>query len=358
MTTSREMIKGQFLGASILIADDEEAGATLLRSILQSSGYQHVTAISDARQVSQCYQKLRPDLLLLDLHMPHLDGFQVMAALKPLIPKDSYFPILMLTADTRSEVKRRALAGGVKDFLSKPFDADEVRLRIGNLLETRYFQQQLQKHNEQLEQRVKERTRQLERTQVEMLVRLAHAAEYRDDETGGHVWRVASTSARLAREIGLPVEHTTLLLRAARLHDVGKIGIPDGILLKPSKLTSQEFEVIKTHTTIGAKLLSGGQSPLIKMAELIALTHHERWDGQGYPQGLKGEQIPIESRILAVADTFDALTHDRAHQRASSVTEAISVITMEAGRQFDPQVVEAFLRLDVKGELITSFETL
>jgi putative two-component system response regulator len=333
----------------LLIVDDEEANLALLRGILQRAGYRQISTLAEPREAMRVFVNERPDLLVLDLHMPHHDGFAVMAELRPHL--DRYFPILVLTADQRPDIRTRALAEGAKDYLTKPFSADEVRLRIKNLLEARYFHKQLRLQNERLEAMVKERTRQLEETQIEMLVRLAKAAEYRDDETGEHVWRVARTSALLARELGLSEEHVDLLMRAARLHDVGKIGIPDGILLKPGKLSAEEFEVVKQHTVIGAHLLSGGRSPLVKMAELIALTHHERWDGTGYPRGLKGEAIPIESRILAVADTFDALTHDRVHQSARPPAAAANEIHAQSGKQFDPAVVAAFLRLFDQGLL-------
>ncbi len=337
----------------ILIVDDEEANLVVLEGVLSRAGYQQVTAISDPRQTVQYVLDEQPDLLLLDYRMPHLDGMAVMAALAPHLDDEAYFPILMITADDRAELKEQALAGGARDFLTKPFNATEVQLRVRNLLEARRFHLQLRAQNVHLEAKVRERTAQLEHAQVEMLVRLAKASEYRDDETGEHVWRVSRTSALLAEELGLSAPKVQLLLRAARLHDVGKIGIPDGILLKPGKLTAAEYEVVKAHTTVGANLLSGGQSPLIKMAETIALTHHERWDGTGYPQGLAGEAIPIESRILAVADTFDALTHDRIHRRAVPPPQAVAVIHEQRGKQFDPTVVDAFLVLYQRGEIIT-----
>ena len=338
---------------NLMIVDDEEANVVILKSILGRAGYTQLTVLRDPREAVKRFETCRPDLLLLDLHMPHLDGFGVMAALKPLLAEDEYFPILMLTADVRPETRQEALSSGARDFLNKPFEAEEVRLRIRNLLEARRFHLRLREQNEGLEARVQERTKQLEEAHIEMLVRLAKAAEYRDDETGEHVWRVSRTSWLLALELGLPQEQAEELLRAARLHDVGKIGIPDGILLKTGKLTSQEFEVVKTHAAVGAQLLSGGRSALMKTAELIALTHHERWDGTGYPQGLAGEGIPIESRILAVADTFDAMTHDRAHRKARGLPEAVAEIEAQSGSQFDPRVVAAFGRLYARGELVT-----
>jgi putative two-component system response regulator len=318
---------------------------------LTRAGYTRLTTLKDPRQVESFYDICSPDLILLDLHMPHRDGFEVLKALKSLIAHNDFVPILMLTSDMRLEVKQQALTLGAKDFLVKPYDATEVTLRVKNLLETRSFYLQQRQYTERLELAVQERTKQLEQTQIEMLTRLAHAAEYRDDETGEHVWRVAQTAWLIAQELALPSERATLLLRAARLHDVGKLGIPEPILLKPGKLTAEEFEIVKRHTTIGAKLLSGGESPLIKLAETIALTHHERWDGTGYPNGLVGEAIPLESRILAVADTFDALTHDRVHQKAWTTGEAVREIESYKGRHFDPEVVTAFVRVFKRGEL-------
>lgn len=339
----------------ILLVDDEETLLVILKGILQRAGYTQVVTLSDPRQTVQRYLDDRPDLIVLDQHMPQRDGLQVIEDLAPYLPE--YFPILMLTGDERTELKETALSSGAKDFLVKPINPVEVRLRIRNLLEARYFHLQLSKSNEGLEDLVLQRTRQLEAAQVEMLIRLAKAAEFRDDDSGEHTWRVAHTCALIAQELSLPRERVELLLRAARLHDVGKIVIPDGILLRPGSLTPAEFEVVKGHTTAGAQLLSGGRSPLMKLAETIALTHHERWDGTGYPAGLLGDAIPLESRILAVADTFDALTHDRIHRAAVSPDRAVNVIRDNAGRQFDPRVVDAFLVLYGRGELVPAAAT-
>ena len=325
--------------ARILIVDDQEANVALLEGILQRvAGSYNYKSTTDSRVVLALYSEFQPDLILLDLHMPHLDGFGVMEELKPLIPEESFLPILVLTADITPEAKQRALAGGAKDFLTKPFDSTEVRLRIENLLETRFL------HLE-MEQRVRARTRELEDAHVEVVERLALAAEYRDDDTGEHTKRVGRISAVLARAHGLPPGEVTVIRRAAPLHDVGKIGIPDSILLKPGRLTPEEFEFMKTHTTIGAKILSGGRFPLLRVAEGIALTHHERWDGGGYPQGLRGESIPLPGRIVAVADAFDAMTRARPYKAAWPVAQAVAELERCAGKQFDPKIVEAFLAL-------------
>jgi len=333
----------------ILLVDDEETILVILKGILQRAGYTHVSTLDDPRKALERFLEERPDLMVLDHHMPGKDGLEVIEELRPYLP--DYFPILMLTGDERPELKETALSSGAKDFLVKPINPVEVRLRIRNLLEARYFHQQLQHNNERLEAMVRQRTRELENAHVEMLIRLAKAAEYRDDDTGEHTWRVARSCALLAVELGLGGERVDLVLRAARLHDVGKIAIPDGILLKPGRLTEAEFEVVKGHARAGAELLSGGRSPLMKLSETIALTHHERWDGTGYPQGMAGDAIPIEARLLAVADTFDALTHDRIHRKAVSPEKAVVEIRAQSGKQFDPRVVDAFLLIYERGEL-------
>src|SRR5690606_21326740 len=249
------------------------------------------------------------------------------------------------------ELRDAALAGGAKDFLNKPVNPGETRLRIRNLLESRHYQKELQHQNDRLEEAVRQRTQELEHSQLEMLVRLARAAEYRDDDTGEHTWRIAQLSGAIARRMGLPASRIDMLMRAARLHDVGKITVPDHILLKPGGLSEEEFAVVRGHAKAGAELLSGSRSPTIRMAESIALTHHERWDGTGYPVGLHGDRIPLESRIVAVADSFDAMTHDRAHRSALPMSTAIEEIVIGAGRQFDPSVVKAFQIAIEAGEI-------
>jgi putative two-component system response regulator len=335
---------------TILAVDDNIAQLHILKGILKQAGYDQVVTTENPYHAIQMFEKINPDLVLLDLRMPGMDGFAVIEVIKRYTPADVYLPIIMLTADARPDIMQQALTIGAHDFIAKPFNATEVKLRTENLLKMRLMHQKMRGYNEELEEKIKIRTQKLEQTQIEMLVRLAHAAEYRDDESGEHVWRISHTSWMIAQELGLSAKRSELLLRAARLHDVGKIGIPDNILLKPGRLTPEEFDRVKTHTTIGAKLLSGGDSPLMRLAELIALTHHERWDGTGYPKGLKGEDIPVESRIMAVADTFDAITHNRVHQKAMSVPEAIAEIKLYSGRQFDPTVVGAFVNLYERGE--------
>jgi putative two-component system response regulator len=331
--------------AQILIVDDQEANVRLLEAILRQAGYSNFLSTTDSRQVRDFYESLHPDLLLLDLMMPNLDGFQVLAQLGALVPDGDYLPILVLTADIASQTKQRALAAGANDFLTKPFDPVEVVLRIQNLLHTHTLHRQLRDQNQILEARVQVRTRELKVAQMEILERLSRAAEFRDDVTGEHTHRVGLWAARIAHFLGMPGAIVALIHEAASLHDVGKIGIPDHILLKPGSLTADEFAIMRTHTTIGADILAGGSSPLIQTAQEIALTHHERWDGTGYPHGLAGAAIPLTGRIVSVVDVYDALTHARPYKLPWPPEEAQAEIRRQAGRQFDPDVVDAFLSL-------------
>jgi putative two-component system response regulator len=263
----------------------------------------------------------------------------------------------VLTADLTPQAKQKALSEGARDFLTKPLDFTETLLRIYNLLEIRCLHVDLERHNERLEERVRERTQELEQAQAEILHRLALASELRDDDTGQHTQRVGQLAALLARALGLPDDQIELIRQAAPLHDVGKIGIPDSILLKPATLTAEEMERVKQHTELGRRLLWGSKSPVLQMAEQIALFHHERWDGNGY-HGLKGEAIPLEARIVSVADTFDVITHTRPYKPPKSVAFAIDTILREKGRQFDPRVVDAFLGLHQSDDLTRLAEAL
>lgn len=330
--------------ARILIIDDHQANVDVLKRILRTAGFVNVNSTTDPAEGVTLVNTWAPDLVLLDLHMPKLDGFTVLDAIRPHLGT-GYLPVVMLTADSNTETKRRALASGVKDFLLKPFDTTEVVLRIENLLETRSLYSTIRHQNSQLERNVAERTRQLEQAQLEILQRLAVAAEFRDDETGEHTQRVGDLAARLAMRMRLSVDRVDLIRRAAPLHDVGKIGIPDAILRKAGRLTREERGIMQTHVMIGASMLEGGRSALVRTAELIARSHHERWDGGGYPDGIGGEAIPLESRLVAVADYYDALTHNRPYRGAWSVDRTIKKIAAERARHFDPSVVDALLTL-------------
>jgi putative two-component system response regulator len=330
----------------ILVVDDEEPNVELLRRVLKHAGYTRVQTTTDPAGVLALFVEFKPDLVLLDLHMPEIDGFAVMECLAPVAGGRTGVPFLVLTGDGAEETKRLALAGGARDCLTKPFSQTELLLRVRNLLEVQQLHARLREHNASLEEQVAERTRDLEQARLEVLARLALAAEYRDDATQQHAWRIGRTAALLALALGLVDGEVELISRAAPLHDIGKIGVADAILLKPGRLTEAEFVTMQTHTTIGAEILSGSSSPLLRLAERIALSHHERWDGRGYPQGLRGENIPVSSRIVAVADVFDALTHERPYKQAWSIREAVAEILSQTDRQFDGVVVDAFSALD------------
>jgi putative two-component system response regulator len=340
------MTRADATWARILIVDDQEPNVILLERMLEQWGYDRVSVTTQSRTVPDLCAELEPDLLLLDLQMPQPDGFELMEILAPRIAGAPRMPVLVLTADITAETRKRALAAGASDFLSKPLDPVEVRLRIANLLETRRLERDLLGQNQVLEARVRERTDDLERARVELLERLALAAEYRDDATQEHAQRVGRTTARLAEAVGLSSSDVEVLLRAAPLHDIGKIGVPDAILLKTAPLTPEEFAVMKAHTTIGAQILSGSEFALLQTAEAIAGSHHERWDGGGYPWGLAGEAIPLAGRLVALADVFDALLHERPYKPAWELERAVAEIVSLTGTHFDPDVVAAFQTLD------------
>jgi len=337
------MTSRTFRNARILMVDDEEANLEILRRTLSRAGFWRLEGTLDSREAASLYVRHRPDLILLDLHMPHMDGLQVLDTLRE-IAEATYLPIVILSGDLTPEARRDALSRGAKDFVNKPFQPDELLLRIKTQLETRFLYIQIQSQNQLLEAKVRERTRELVEAQIEIIERLAIAAEFRDDNTGQHTQRVGQMSALLAKQLGLPDAQVSLIARAAPLHDVGKIGVPDTILLKMGKLTPEEFEIIKTHTVIGARILSGGKFPLLRLAEEIAFSHHERWDGDGYA-GMRGVDVPLAGRIVAVADVFDALTQQRPYKPAWPIADAIGEIDRQRRRQFDPDVVDAFLRV-------------
>jgi putative two-component system response regulator len=327
----------------ILIVDDEPGNTHLLESVLAEGGFRNYRSTNDSREAVPLFQELEPDVVLLDLSMPYIDGYALLEEFRMLVPVGTYVPILVLTADISTQAKQRALSLGARDFLTKPFDITEVLLRIRNLLETRQLQMRLQDHNLTLEERVRERTHELEEAQFEILDRLARAAEYRDDETGAHTRRVGMMSEQVALSLGLGPERARIIGLAARFHDIGKIGIPDSVLLKPGPLSPVERTLMRMHTELGAGILSGSRFNILQMAESIALTHHERFDGGGYTHKLAGESIPIEGRIVAVVDAFDAMVSDRPYRKARPLHEALDELQREAGKQFDPRVVAAFL---------------
>lgn len=340
---------------NVLVLEDNVAQALVIEGILRRGGFNNVYVLTDSREALNAIGTIQPDVLLLDFHMPYQDGLETIRKIKEHVRAEVRFPIAVLSVEAHPSKKAEALALGARDFINKPFDTNELLLRVKNLLETRYWFLTVQQQKASLEELVARRTFELEQAHIEMLTRLARVSEHRDDQLGEHVWRVATLSAMLARELGMTAQYTDLLLRAARLHDIGKVAIADGILMKPTTLSPEEFEIVKKHTVIGAQLLAGGGSPLMQMAERIALSHHERWDGSGYPRGLRGEDIPLEGRIVAVADTFDTITHERPYKRAQSAAKAWQEIQKHQGSQFDPVVVDACSRLYARGDLMSSF---
>lgn len=322
----------------ILMVDDEPANLRLLQKMLGGQGFSNLVLVADSREVLKHYNATRPDLILLDINMPHLDGFEVMEQIKalqdPLQP-----PIVILTAQHGKDFLMRALLGGARDFITKPFDRNELIMRVNNLLDAQMGLRLLHDQKTWLEETVRKRTEELRSTRLEVVRRLGMAAEYRDEETGAHILRMSECCAMLAREVGWDDAQVELILNASPMHDIGKIGIPDAILLKPGKLDAAEWEVMKQHATIGANMLDGDNSRLMRMARDIALTHHEKWDGSGYPQGLKGEDIPMAGRIAALADVFDALTSDRPYKVAWSEKAAMDFVRENGGVHFDPMLV-------------------
>jgi putative two-component system response regulator len=328
----------------ILIVDDEPANLKLLEKMLRAEGFSNLLLIADSRQVKDAYCAEPTDLILLDINMPYLSGYEVMAQLKelndPLLP-----PILVLTAQPGRDFLMRALSEGARDFLSKPFDRFELLARVRNLLEAHLALRLSVDQKGVLEEMVRKRTAEVVQSRLDIVQRLGRAAEHRDNETGRHVLRMSHGAALLAKQIGWREERCLLMLNACPMHDLGKIGISDTILLKPARLTDDERAIMETHATIGADILSGSDNELLETARIIALTHHEKWDGSGYPGKLAGEAIPLEGRISAIVDVFDALTSVRPYKRAWPVDEAVEEMRKQSGAHFDPDLVEHFLAI-------------
>jgi putative two-component system response regulator len=331
--------------ARLLIIDDEPQNLELLEGLLAVNGFGSPILCERPGDAVGLFVQCEPDLVLVDSHLPEVTCVEVVRTLRSVVTDGDHVPIIVMTADPDRELRRDALRGGASDFLLKPFDVAEVLLRIQNHLQIRRLQMTLREQNRALEERVLTRTRDLESAHREIVERLARAAEFRDDDTGDHIRRVGQLAGRLASEVGLSQQECQLLELAAMLHDIGKIGIPDRILLKPGALEPDEFEVMRTHTQIGARILSNAQSELLRMAHDVAVSHHDRWDGVDNLSGLRGDQIPLAGRIVAVADVYDALTHERHYKRAWTQDEALDYIRAESGRKFDPTVVYALLTI-------------
>jgi len=331
--------------AKIFIVDDEATSIRLLTKILTDAGYKHIKSTRDPNKVRKIYDDFKPDLLVLDLHMPHMEGFKIMDQLREVHKDDDYLPILVISQERNRVIQFSALEAGAKDFLVKPYDSIEVLLRIRNFLEVRMLHQQIRSQNLSLEERVKEKTEQLHQTEKEVIQRLSRALEYRDSETGTHTIRMSQYVYHLSQAAGLSAKDCEVMATASSLHDIGKIGIPDSILQKPGKLTPDEWETMKTHTSIGSELLSGSHSEFLQLGEEIALTHHEKWDGSGYPRGLKKAKIPLSGRICGLCDVLDALTSKRPYKKAWPIDLALEEIKKENGTHFDPDLVDLLFKI-------------
>lgn len=351
--------------ARILIIDDEAINVRLMEKCLRHAGYQHVLGYNDSATAFQVIADQRPDVVLCDVYMP-VSGMEILRRVLA-DPDLCNTPMLMVTASDDEALRTEALEAGATELLTKPIRATELLPRVKNALLVRAHVLHWQSQSQTLEQLVRQQTGELVASRLELIHCLARLAEYRDNETGRHVVRVGRYSGLLARQLGLDQESVELIEHAAPLHDIGKIGIPDSILLKEGKLTpdeyecmqrhvvlgkrafepmsSGEWEILRGHTVLGDKMVNIGRSPLLIMAAQIALTHHERWDGNGYPIGLAGEEIPLCGRIVAVADVFDALSSKRPYKPAFSIDKSFQIIEESRGTHFDPMVVDAFQKI-------------
>ena len=325
----------------VLIIDDSRSSLALLASIVADIGIVEIATCISPIEALALSEREQYDLVLVDHIMPEMDGVQVTRRLRA---RDSYrlVPIIMVTSTNDQRLRLDAINAGATDFLSKPFDRTELLARVRNLLALRKAQIDLADRAQWLAREVESATRYLVEREQEVIWRLARAIEYRDGDTGEHVSRVAVICQLIARGMGLSDERCRMIYLAAPLHDVGKIAIADAILSKPGKLTPEEMAIMRQHVIIGARILENGSSDLIRTAELIALSHHERWDGTGYPDKLSGADIPIEARIVAIADVFDALCSARPYKQAWPIAKARAEIVSLSGSHFDPDCVAAF----------------
>lgn len=322
--------------ATILIVDDTLVNISVLVGLLKDN-YRTIVAKDGEQALNRIYSGVLPDLILLDIMMPGIDGYEVCSRLKA-DARTKHIPIIFISAMSNVGDEAKGLELGAVDYITKPISPPIVLARVKTHLAL--FNQQ-----KNLEAQVEARTQELANSRKELIRRLGLAAEYKDNETGLHVQRMAEYTRLLALELGFSPANAETLASAAPMHDIGKLGIPDAILCKPGKLTDEEFEVIKSHPLIGAQILEHPDSELLTVAREVALYHHEKWDGSGYPEGLAGENIPIAARIASIADVYDALISVRPYKKAWSTEQALALFEEQKGKHFDPNVVEAFKRV-------------
>jgi putative two-component system response regulator len=330
----------------LLCVDDQVPNLALLTRIFSDATV--VTARSGRDALHLLDSALPPDLILLDVVMPGEDGFSVCRQLKAEV-RTRAIPVVFLTGEADPTFETKAFGLGAADYITKPFNPAVVRVRVQTQLALKRAREQAARQSQLLEEQVGLRTAQLEtsfrqltRASLEIVVRLARAAEYRDELTGEHVLRVSYYADTIGRHLNLAESVVGLLLRATPMHDIGKIGVPDQILLKPGPLTADEWALMKEHPDIGGRILAGSEFDVIRVGEVIARTHHEQWNGGGYPRGLRGEDIPIAGRVVALADVFDGLTSRRPYKDALSIERSFDLIRSGRGAQFDPSVVDGF----------------
>ncbi len=332
-------------GAYILVVDDDAVNRHLLTGLLDQEGYKTKEAESGELALAKV-KRDPPDLILLDVMMPGINGFEVARMLKEDGGSEGV-PIIMVTALGDEKSRETGLRQGVEEYISKPINPSELKIRVRNLLRLKMANNLLKTHNNVLEEEVRRRSQQLRSSFEEALYMLMRAAEYRDDETGGHIRRISYYTRLLAGELGMDEEYCDTIFLASPMHDIGKIGIPDHILLKPGPFEPHEWEEMKRHTIIGEEILADGNSPFVRMGQEIARSHHEHWDGSGYPYGLSGEEIPLSARIMSICDVYDALRSERPYKPAYDHDRAVEIIKDGDGRimpsHFDPKVLEGFL---------------
>jgi len=327
---------------TVLIIDDSDINLTLIKALVLKLGECSPVLFDNPLAALDWCRENVPDLVIVDYMMPDMDGLKFISAFRALHGRNE-IPVLMVTANDQKDVRYDALLGGANDFLTKPIDRVEFSARARNMLSLRQGQKFLADRADHLAEMVEIRTQEIRDRERELIFRISRAAEFRDPETGAHIQRMAHYSQVIAAGYGLDAQAQKLILEAAPMHDVGKIGIPDYILLKPGKLTPEEFEVMKGHARLGYELLKDSASEIIQAGAQVAISHHEKYDGTGYPHGLKGHQIPAFGRIVAVADVFDALTSERPYKKAWQLDEACKFLEEGRGKHFDPLCVEAFL---------------